>query len=653
MADPGTRETDAKLRELEQRLKVEYEQAKRDIEKKIQLYNDRFKVKDRTWQRWVADGTKTKQQYKDWLTGQIAIGKRWEELKDNISEDLLNYRQIAKSISKGYQKDVYAINHNYGTFEVEQGSGLDTSYTLYDRQTVEKLYRDNPQILPDPGSKLSDKIARGEAKRWEKRHIQSCMMQAILQGMDISSVATILANTCGETDRKAAIRDARTMVTCAQNAGRIDSYKRANAMGITTRKQWLATLDSRTRHEHRMLDGLIQDVDGFFQVGDDKIRFPGDPEAASYLVWNCRCTLIAALKGFEHDIQGTEGRDTTKLDHDSYEAWKKDKKEKTLGILRPDEQREKYRSRYIREYRGFGGPVAPDDAFDDQYAESRDMTFAQASTFKDKIDSIRGRVGTGTPTESDIKEAGKALSEEFNEYRKSYREAWENAVREWEEYERVHGNDGTDEYRTLFDRVGTTYDEYHGTFEDNAKWLKNKLSEVREVGTSGLKISKHLGGKRTTKQLVQDVYDYYPKSWVEKSINGNKMYVDESDRGAYSHGYKDSFLWVSGDSASKRLEVTIHELGHRFEHVIPGMVNAEKEYYNQRTAGEDLKWLGIGYRPDEKARRDKFISPYMGKEYGDGYELVSMGFQYAYTDPALLATDEDMESWIYGLLCLM
>ena len=43
----------------------------------------------------------------------------------------------------------------------------------------------------------------------------------------------------------------------------------------------------------------------------------------------------------------------------------------------------------------------------------------------------------------------------------------------------------------------------------------------------------------------------------------------------------------------------------------------------------------------------------MGKDYeGHDFELVSMGFQYAYTDPDKLAQDPDMESWIYGILAL-
>ena len=43
----------------------------------------------------------------------------------------------------------------------------------------------------------------------------------------------------------------------------------------------------------------------------------------------------------------------------------------------------------------------------------------------------------------------------------------------------------------------------------------------------------------------------------------------------------------------------------------------------------------------------------MGKEYSDNfYELVSMGFDWAYTDPTRLWADEDFAQFIYGILSL-
>ena len=90
------------------------------------------------------------------------------------------------------------------------------------------------------------------------------------------------------------------------------------------------------------------------------------------------------------------------------------------------------------------------------------------------------------------------------------------------------------------------------------------------------------------------------------------------------------------------------------ERAVSGILEAEKIFYNRRTAGEDLKWLGSGYGHNEKTRKDDFLNSYMGKDYGGtAYELVSMGFEMGYTDPLQLLTDEDMADWIYGLLCVL
>jgi hypothetical protein len=85
-------------------------------------------------------------------------------------------------------------------------------------------------------------------------------------------------------------------------------------MGIELQKQWMATLDSRTRDSHRELDGEKADIDGRFSNG---LSYPEDPTGPASEVWNCRCTMVAALPG--HDVFGE--RNTSKLEA-SYEEWK-------------------------------------------------------------------------------------------------------------------------------------------------------------------------------------------------------------------------------------------------------------------------------------------------------------------------------------------
>lgn len=59
---------------------------------------------------------------------------------------------------------------------------------------------------------------------------------------------------------------------------------------------------------------LLVGDDGRFSNG---LRYPGDPEGPAAEVWNCRCTLVASMPGYD----AFEDRDTSKLET-SYEDWK-------------------------------------------------------------------------------------------------------------------------------------------------------------------------------------------------------------------------------------------------------------------------------------------------------------------------------------------
>jgi len=307
--DPAHRETDKIIERIEKEITEEYRKAHEEVTEKWQDYLRRFDIKDKKWREWVESGKKTKDEYTKWRKGQIMMGKRWEEMKDVLAEDYANAAEIADSIANGYRPEVYAINHNYTTYEIEQQSQLDTSYTLYSRESVERMYRDNPKLYHDPGKDNAAKLAKGEIKAWNKRKVQSVITQGILQGESIPQLTKRLERVTGGA-HAAAIRNARTMMTGTQNAGRIDAMERAKDMGIPVRKQWLATLDTRTRIWHRELDGKIEDIDKPFENSVGKIMFPGDPDADGANVYNCFIgeTKVASdseiVRSYKHEYTG-------------------------------------------------------------------------------------------------------------------------------------------------------------------------------------------------------------------------------------------------------------------------------------------------------------------------------------------------------------
>ena len=53
----------------------------------------------------------------------------------------------------------------------------------------------------------------------------------------------------------------------------------AQSLGIQLRQMWRATLDGRTRHAYRLLDGQMVDIGEKFKVDGYELEYPGDPSA--------------------------------------------------------------------------------------------------------------------------------------------------------------------------------------------------------------------------------------------------------------------------------------------------------------------------------------------------------------------------------------
>lgn len=308
MADLAHEQTDSMIEEIRQRVSREYLSAYEEAEAKLADYLSRFEARDRIHADAVRRGEETEADYREWRRGQVLMGERWQEMVDTLAEDYRNADRIAASIINGHLPDAYALNHDYATFQVEEGANVDTSYTLYDRATVERLLRDQPDLLPE---------AKVDGKRdlaWNRKHIASAVTQGVLQGESMDKVARRIRSVA-DMDFRASMRTARTAMTSAQNAGRTDAYRRAQGMGIQVRKQWLATLDRRTRHSHRRLDGEVVGLDEQFSNG---LEYPGDPSGAGSEVYNCRCTLVPDLPG----VDASEGGRASNLGGVSYEQWR-------------------------------------------------------------------------------------------------------------------------------------------------------------------------------------------------------------------------------------------------------------------------------------------------------------------------------------------
>lgn len=310
-SDYGHEFADKELKKLESKLTKEYKQAAVEVEKKMKDFLSKFEEKDKKMLAKVQSGEMSAKEYAEWRKGQIMTGKRWEDMRDTLAQDLVNADKIAAGMINDSLPNAYAENMNFGTYEVESGVNIDTGFTLYDRRTVENLMKKDPQIIPQA------RVDIPKDELWNQKKLTSAVMQGILQGESIPNIAKRLRSVA-DMDRNAAIRNARTYTTAAENKGRVDSYERAKDMGIPVKQMWMATLDDRTRVEHRHLDGQVREIGEEFEADGYKIRYPGDPSAEPEMIYNCRCTLVADLPKYGKDLE----RNESKLGDMTYEEWK-------------------------------------------------------------------------------------------------------------------------------------------------------------------------------------------------------------------------------------------------------------------------------------------------------------------------------------------
>lgn len=300
------------LKRLERRLKKEYAQAEKDMRKKLNKFKEQFAAKDKEKAAQLARGSITPEEYKKWRMSQLLQSKWMNDMLGVYANDQTRANQRAAEIIAKVLPNTFAENANYATYEIEKALNINTSFTLYSKDAVAKLTKDNPKLLPKP------RVNIPKDRAWNQRKMRSAITQGILQGESVDRIATRLM---GVTDMNAtaALRNARTMVGSAESMGKLEAYERASGLGIKLKKTWVATLDDRVRDSHAELDGETVAIDEPFSNG---LMCPRDPDGEPAEVYNCRCTMIAQIDGYERDTSDLNLRNTDHFPYKSYKDWK-------------------------------------------------------------------------------------------------------------------------------------------------------------------------------------------------------------------------------------------------------------------------------------------------------------------------------------------
>ena len=253
-------------KDMIQRLKKVYEQAKADCELRIRELSART---DYEHLQSIIYQKQYQEVIKRQLEGVIA------DLESKQFVSITDYLQ--QSYTDGFVGTMYDLH----------AQGIPLIIPIRQDQVVKALQTD---------SKLSNGLYSrlGEDLTKLKKSIRSELSRGIVNGASWNEMAGYIAKGMSSPFDKAynnAIRISRTEGHRIQQQSALDSLHKAREKGADIVKQWDATLDSATRPWHQEADGQLRELDEDFDVGGDKMKAPGVGGSARN-VCNCRCRLL-------------------------------------------------------------------------------------------------------------------------------------------------------------------------------------------------------------------------------------------------------------------------------------------------------------------------------------------------------------------------
>lgn len=329
MSDAASKYTDKQIKSLDRKIQEVYSEAEKDIKNKFNSFMAKFQAKYEIHEQELKDGKITQDQFNSWVRGQVFQGDQWKTKQEQIVDTITHSNQIATDMINGRTIDVFCTNANYMSYTMEHGEGVNFGFGLYDKATVTKLIKDDPEILP------KWKINEQKDYIWNYKKVNNSITQGIIQGESLDKISKRLTNNLVMQNENLMKTFARTAMTGAQNSGRDTQFMDAKSKGIEVRKQWMATLDSHTRDSHAAIDGET------IEVGDkwhpikfsNGCKYPGDPQGPPHEVYNCRCTLVGDIKDYPAVYERYDNIDGKPIANMTYKQWEEAKKGGTFETV--------------------------------------------------------------------------------------------------------------------------------------------------------------------------------------------------------------------------------------------------------------------------------------------------------------------------------
>lgn len=415
----------------------------------------------------------------------------------------------------------------------------------------------------------------------------------------------------------------RRLVIAAENGAKQAAIAEVAQSIPLIQKQAIAAIGKNTTDCCLRVHGQIVDNDKPFElVGEPRFA---DELMTSPFHWNCRTSIAMYHPFFE------ESMPTAKLKADAARELKKREEEKSGKGKKRDEGAARRAVTVARPE----PPTEPAFDYNDPVqVRARIAEIGRETARRDE--EIEEKLIT---TAQEMKAIEKRVNALAADYEKQKETEQGRAIR-------TALNKAQDEYvRTSDDRARLIAEQSQMRYEEQRKY--RELVSVRDparvplkaVGVDAAILQDWQRGMDEFNRLVSETVATKPMAFFNKIPDGERAFFNPASVSVNVPGYAST-------------KTVVHELGHWLEDTNPDIHRQALAFYDRRTQGYNLEWMGPGYERNELTRRDKFIEEYMGKDYGrQATEIVSMGLEWMYTKPAMLASrDADMFDFIFNLV---
>ena len=231
------------------------------------------------------------------------IGAIIDDLGASANRTLEGY--LTECYEQGFMGSLYSLQKQDIplAFPLDQAKvARAVTMTADDVKLSKRIYANTSRLKREVIAEITRGFADGSSSTQVAQHM--------VTGTSIE--AGIRRNVKGRTDQalRRAMTIARTEKGRVMADARLEAMRKAKEAGADVVKQWDSTMDSRTRKDHKKLDGQIRELDEPFEVSGHKGMAPhkfGRPEEDI----NCRCVCLQRARAA---LEMPESAKSTKWD---------------------------------------------------------------------------------------------------------------------------------------------------------------------------------------------------------------------------------------------------------------------------------------------------------------------------------------------------